>query len=194
MCTLLASYMSANKGVQPAYEEVYKGLKLGRWAARQRRLFGSRAEGLPLSTSQAKALTSISGWSWTPPLKWIWSRNYEILVRYVDAHNVLPNSVAIYEGVSIGIWTLRQRWTTTIHTNIQKNKLESIPVWSWTTAPKGVCMASRTSESRRRTIIKTAVWDFNFPRRSLRKRSKCGKITLARRKIYLARRSKLGAT
>lgn len=144
----LANYMRHNPQ-DPIPPQTYiepDGYKLGSWALVQRI---GKSKGR-LTDDRAARLEALAGWSWDP-LGDAWEERYTALLDYIASHGTSRVPQQFESGeFRLGVWVQKQRdrhrrGTLTLE---QKQKLESLPEWSWGRLNDGARMKRLTAEDR----------------------------------------------
>lgn len=101
------------------------GLNLGTWVAVQRK---NREK---MSPARRAALEDIRGWSWDP-FHDLWESNFAALVEFTEreGHTRVPSSFRADDRL-LGRWIIFQRKSRDTLTVEQRQRLESLPGWSW---------------------------------------------------------------
>ena len=108
------------------------GLAIGAWVLIQRGLHKNRRpRGIGLSPERRALLEALPGWSWDPHAD-RWERAYAVLAKFADreGHARVPNEHR-EDGVYLGKWVTHQRTQHDKLTDDQRQRLESLPGWSW---------------------------------------------------------------
>ena len=124
---LLKEYVIETKRMY-IYSTVYKDIKIGLWAAKQRQYYRAGR----LDIKKINLLESIPGWSWKN--KRTWNESFILTKEYVSETGVKHiYSNLTYKNVNIGRWAYVQRLYYR-NKKLSENKiklLETIPIWNW---------------------------------------------------------------
>ena len=76
-------------------------------------------------------LESVPGWTWDPHTE-AWERGYTALIRFADreGHARVPKE-HVDDGFKLGGWAAEQRLNRQNMSAERRNRLESVPGWSW---------------------------------------------------------------
>lgn len=119
-------------GRVPAEKETWRGQRIGRWCAEQRRVRHDPAS--------AAALGAVPGWTWDGPEIASWQEWYDLLSAFVKEHQRLPRRREAWKGRSIGWWIGDQRRSRKRGRRVggrleltpsRVAKLEAIRGWKW---------------------------------------------------------------
>lgn len=102
------------------------GFRLGRWVSTQRKVK------FKMPVAQQARLESLPHWTWDVPSA-LWEKGFDYLMEYTEkkGHSRAPSLFVTTDGYRLGIWAQKQRIDQDRLSEDQKNRLESLPGWSW---------------------------------------------------------------
>ena len=116
---LLKGYLEEYEGNYPSRNEIYRGVKLGKWVNTQRNTYNNgeiqpdlsrKYKSLCLSLEQINSLISI-GFKWSANDKNVnWWQKFELFKQYLEEHNGrYPSAKELYKGIDLKKWINTQR-------------------------------------------------------------------------------------
>ena len=125
MFQALGEYNLEHESVSPPSEEIYQGLKLGKWVAKQRTDHGTGK----IRLDRKDRLEALTGWTWTAKSD-LWDQGFQTLLNYVN-DNGHSNPPYANEAASAGNWVAKQRSRKATLSPERQARLEALPGWSW---------------------------------------------------------------
>ena len=118
----------ASEGHSQVYArfKAQNGYQLGNWVSTQ------RLAKEKLSIERQSRLEMLQGWSWDP-ITDLWNKRFLQLCDLASQRqsSIIPSSLQLSDGTSIGTWVSLQRSKRADLTEEQTKQLESLPSWSW---------------------------------------------------------------
>lgn len=121
----LKSFSEREGHARAPQRHIENGLRLGQWVGVQR---GGREK---MSPERAALLEALPRWSWDP-FNDRWEQAYALLAKFAarEGNALVPNEHR-EDGVYLGKWVRHQRTKRDKLTDDERQRLESLPGWSW---------------------------------------------------------------
>lgn len=126
---LIRAHAAATGSAVVGEEEVFAGVRIGIWARKQRSLYKSGS----LSTTRARQLAAIPGWTWSVQEE-RWTAAYGLLRSYAAREGTahVPEGMLV-DGFNLSYWARKQRSLyRSGHLSEERTRLlEALPGWKW---------------------------------------------------------------